>query len=38
MGRVSQVDIDRRYSRIREALGRDGLDAALVCGTEYTGF
>ena len=38
MGRVSQADIDRRYSRIREALGRDGLDAALVCGTEYTGF
>ena len=38
MGRVSQVDIERRYSRVRDALARDGLDAALVCGTEYTGF
>jgi Xaa-Pro dipeptidase len=35
---VSQADIDRRYARVREALARDGLDAALVCGTEYTGF
>ena len=31
-------DVERRYSRVREALARDGLDAALVCGTEYTGF
>jgi Xaa-Pro dipeptidase len=38
VGRVSQADIDRRYARVREALARDGLDAALVCGTEYTGF
>jgi Xaa-Pro dipeptidase len=38
MGRVSQADIGRRYARVREALARDGLDAALVCGTEYTGF
>ena len=38
MGRVSREDVDRRYGRIREALGRDGLEAALVCGTEYTGF
>ena len=38
MGRVSQADIDRRYARVREALARDRLDAALVCGTEYTGF
>ena len=35
---MSQADIDRRYARVREALARDGLDAALVCGTEYTGF
>jgi Xaa-Pro dipeptidase len=35
---VSPADVERRYSRVREALGRDGLDAALVCGTEYTGF
>jgi len=38
MGRVSQADIDRRYASVREALARDGLYAALVCGTEYTGF
>jgi Xaa-Pro aminopeptidase len=31
-------ELDRRYGRVREALARDGLDAALVCGTEYTGF
>jgi Xaa-Pro dipeptidase len=31
-------ELERRYARVREALGRDGLDAALVCGTEYTGF
>ena len=35
---MSQADIDRRYARVRELLARDGLDAALVCGTEYTGF
>jgi len=28
----------RRYSNVREALARDGLDAAIVCGSEYTGF
>jgi Xaa-Pro dipeptidase len=31
-------ELERRYARVREALARDGLDAALVCGTEYTGF
>jgi Xaa-Pro aminopeptidase len=31
-------DVERRYARVRKALARDGLDAALVCGTEYTGF
>lgn len=31
-------ELDRRFRRVREALARDGLDAALVCGTEYTGF
>jgi Xaa-Pro aminopeptidase len=31
-------DVERRYARVREAMGRDGLDAVLVCGTEYTGF
>ena len=38
MGRVSRADVERRYARVRAALARDGLDAALVCGTEYTGF
>jgi len=28
----------RRHATIRDALARDGLDAALVCGSEYTGF
>jgi Xaa-Pro aminopeptidase len=31
-------ELEGRYARVREALARDGLDAALVCGTEYTGF
>ena len=35
---VSSGEVERRYANVREALGRDGLDAALVCGSEYTGF
>jgi Xaa-Pro aminopeptidase len=31
-------EVTRRYGLVREALGRDGIDAALVCGSEYTGF
>jgi len=31
-------EIERRYVRIREAAARDGLDAVLVCASEYTGF
>jgi Xaa-Pro dipeptidase len=31
-------EIERRYTRVREALQRDGLDAAIVAGNEYTGF
>jgi Xaa-Pro dipeptidase len=31
-------EVERRYTNVREALARDGLDAALVCGSEYTGF
>jgi hypothetical protein len=31
-------EVTRRYSNIREALARDGLDAVIACGTEYTGF
>jgi len=35
---VSQAEIDRRYAVTRQALERDGLDALIVTGTEYTGF
>jgi Xaa-Pro aminopeptidase len=31
-------EIERRYRNVREAAERDGLDAVLVCGNEYTGF
>jgi Xaa-Pro dipeptidase len=31
-------EVMRRHATIRDALARDGLDAALVCGSEYTGF
>ena len=31
-------ELTGRHARVREALERDGLDAALVCGSEYTGF
>jgi Xaa-Pro dipeptidase len=32
------AELTARHARVREALARDGLDAALVCGSEYTGF
>jgi Xaa-Pro aminopeptidase len=35
---VTNEEIERRYGNVRAALERDGLDAALVCGSEYTGF
>jgi Xaa-Pro dipeptidase len=35
---VSAAEVERRYGRIREALARDGLDAVIVSGNEYTGF
>jgi Xaa-Pro aminopeptidase len=38
MAGVSAADVERRFARVREALARDGLDAALVCGSEYSGF
>jgi Xaa-Pro aminopeptidase len=38
MAAVSREDVERRYRNVREALARDGLDAALVAGSEYTGF
>lgn len=35
---VSQGEIDRRYQATRAAMDRDGIDALIVAGTEYTGF
>jgi Xaa-Pro dipeptidase len=35
---VVNAEVERRYTRVREALRRDGLDAAIVAGSEYTGF
>jgi Xaa-Pro dipeptidase len=35
---VSPAEIERRYGNVREALGEAGLDAAIVAGSEYTGF
>jgi hypothetical protein len=29
-------EMTRRYSNVARALARDGLDAAIVCGSEYT--
>jgi Xaa-Pro dipeptidase len=31
-------ELERRYRNVREALDRDGLDAIIVSGSEYTGF
>jgi Xaa-Pro aminopeptidase len=31
-------EVERRYRLVREAAVRDGLDAVIVCGNEYTGF
>ncbi len=36
--RPSQAEIDRRYSNIRAAMEKEGLDALVVSGSEYTGF
>ena len=35
---VTKEDLQRRYANVRAALEDDALDAALVCGSEYTGF
>ena len=35
---VPAAEVERRYRSVRAALARDGLDAALVAGSEYTGF
>jgi Xaa-Pro aminopeptidase len=35
---TSQLEIDRRYANVREAAARDGFDAVVVAGSEYSGF
>jgi Xaa-Pro aminopeptidase len=35
---VSRSETERRYAAVREAMDAHGVDAVLVCGTEYTGF
>ena len=35
---VSPSEIERRYAAVREAMHAHGLDAVVVCGSEYTGF
>jgi len=37
-GVTPAAEVERRYALVREALERDGLDAAVVSGNEYTGF
>jgi Xaa-Pro dipeptidase len=32
------AEVERRYARVRDALQSDDLDAAIVAGSEYTGF
>lgn len=34
----SQTEIERRYRNLRQAMQRDGLDAVIVCGNQYSGF
>ncbi len=35
---TSRAEIERRFAVVREAAARDGLDAVVVAGSEYTGF
>ncbi len=35
---IPPAEIERRYTAIRAAMARDGLDAVIVSGNEYTGF
>src|SRR5262249_16250117 len=37
-GGLVDAELASRHERVRDALERDGLDGALVCGSEYTGF
>ncbi|HTX00370.1 MAG TPA: hypothetical protein VMD59_16435, partial [Acidimicrobiales bacterium] len=34
----SAAEIARRHGAIRRAMSENGLDALVVCGSEYTGF
>jgi Xaa-Pro dipeptidase len=35
---MPQHEVERRYGNVRAAMARDGLDAVIVSGNEYTGF
>jgi Xaa-Pro aminopeptidase len=35
---MPQQEVERRYANVRAAMERDGLDAVIVSGNEYTGF
>jgi Xaa-Pro aminopeptidase len=35
---IPQEEVERRYRLVRDALERDGLDAVIVAGSEYSGF
>jgi Xaa-Pro dipeptidase len=35
---MPETEVDRRYGLVREAMARDGLDAVIVSGNEYSGF
>jgi Xaa-Pro aminopeptidase len=35
---VSRAEIERRYAAVRAAMDEHGVDAVVVCGSEYTGF
>jgi len=37
-GAVPAAEVERRYGAVRAAMARDGLDAVIVSGNEYTGF
>jgi Xaa-Pro dipeptidase len=34
----SQKEIDRRYNNLRASMEREGLDALIICGSQYAGF
>jgi len=38
LGALPADEVDRRYRLVRDAMARDGLDAVIAAGSEYTGF